>query len=109
MGAFLKTAGAMTAIVIFFVIGVVQLAATIAGLKAWLGISGALAFFLSLFVAWTPLVGTTLGFFGAISAWGWPWLKAGILFFGAFLVVVTLGGSAALDEWRSVRGSREKR
>ena len=51
-----------------------------ASLRAWLGIPAALAFLLSLLVAWVPLVGTTLGFFGAISVWGWPWVKAAILF-----------------------------
>ena len=109
MGALMRRVSAMTGLSTFFVIGVVQLAATTAGLKAWLGIPAALAFFLSLFVAWVPLVGTTLGFFGAISAWGWPELKAGILFFGAFLVVVALVGVAARDEWRAATGSGERR
>jgi hypothetical protein len=105
----MRRAGAMTGLTIFFVIGLVQLVATIAGLRAWLGIPTALAFLLSLFVAWVPLVGSTLGFFGAISAWGWPWLKAAILFFGAFLVVGTLVGFLALDEWHSAKRFDEKR
>jgi hypothetical protein len=104
MGAIRKRASAITAIATFFVVGCVQLAAATAGLKAWLGIPAALAFFLSLFVAWAPLVGTTLGFFGAVSVWGWSWWKAGIVFFGSLIVVLTLGGLAAVEERRAARG-----
>src|SRR5262245_49546442 len=99
----MKRACPITAIAIFLVVGCVQLAASTAGLKAWLEISSTLAFFLSLFVAWTPLIGTLLGFLGAVGVWGWPWLKAGIFFFGSLAVVLTLGGLAYREERRPMR------
>lgn len=69
-------------------LGLLQIAATISGLELWLGIPSILAVFLALPFAWMPLLGTAVGAYGAVSAWGWSWAMAGALFFGPFLVAL---------------------
>ena len=74
----------------YFVLGIIQLFATIDGLAYWFGISGFFAAILAFFVAYIPLIGTIAGFKGAMDVWGWSFLEAGALFFGPFLVIVLL-------------------
>jgi len=84
--------------VIFIGLGVLQLAATIAGIQVWLGLSVVLAVILAVFFAWMPLVGTAaVGMYGAVTAWGWSWALAGGVFFGAmaFGLLLTLLASIA--------------
>jgi hypothetical protein len=78
------------AAILYVGLGLLQLDATFAGLEDWLGLHWIIAGPLALFLAYFPLVGTIVGMFGAVSAWGWSWLQAGALFFGPFVVIVTL-------------------
>jgi hypothetical protein len=88
------------AVVVYFGLGLLQLAATIAGLEEWIGLHWLIAVPVALFIAYFPLLGTVIGMLGAVAAWGWSWLAAFALFFGPFLVVVILtllaGGIGAL-------------
>ena len=82
----------------YFVIGIVQWFATMAGLAYWFGISGFSAFLLSGFIAYIPLLGTFAGFKGAMDVWGWSLLEAGALFFGPFLVFLIMSIIIATSE-----------
>lgn len=84
--------------IIYFGVGLVQLAATMAGLEQWLGLHWLIAVPLAMILAYVPLVGTIVGMFGAVHAWGWEWWQAGALFFGALALTVVLFALANLVE-----------
>lgn len=85
---------------IFFGLGLLQIAATISGLEAWLGLPWIVAVVAAVFFAWMPLIGTVVGMFGAVTVWGWSWLAAIGLFFGPLIVMaaitVLMGGYETL-------------
>ncbi len=87
--------------ILYLLLGVFQLAATFAGLEVWVGLHWIIAGPLAFFLAYIPLVGTIVGMFGAVEAWGWSWGQAGALFFGPFIVIFILllisGGIEALS------------
>lgn len=85
-------------LLLYLVIGLVQLAAIQAGLSEWMGLHWIFAIPLSLFLAYLPLIGAILGFVGATSVWQWAWWQAGLLFFGGLAFVAVLGGLNALVE-----------
>lgn len=84
----------------YVVLGLVQLAAVMAGLEEWVGLHWVLAFFLALIIAYIPLVGSVVGIMGAIEAWHWAWWQAGALFFGGLAVVVVLAVVSGAAERR---------
>lgn len=90
---------------IFLALGVLQMAATYAGLHQWLGLHWMIAGFLVILIAWSPLIGTALGIVGAVKAWGWSIGGAILLLAGplvlAFVIVVITGG---IEAWRDRRG-----
>ncbi len=67
-----------------------QIAATVAGLKVWLGLHWILAVIIATVISGWPLIGTVLGVFGAHAGWGWSWIAAISLFFGPFLIVLLI-------------------
>ncbi len=81
---------------IFFALGLLQIAATIAGLEFWLGLPGFLAVVLALLFAWMPIVGTVVGMIGAVTVWDWSWLAAIGLFFGPLIVMMMIAVLAGL-------------
>ena len=88
----------------YFALGIVQWWATIDGLEYWFDISGFMAFLLSGFIAYIPLIGTIAGFKGAMDVWGWSFMEAGLLFFGPFIAIIViaiLGG--VLDKFSGNR------
>ena len=90
--------------VILLAIGLIQFAATMAGLTSWLGLRWLPAALVSIFLGWTPLVGSLLGFLGAFKVWGWEWWQAALLFFGLPLITIYyLGGFAGVADWLSER------
>ena len=74
----------------YLALGLFQFLAIVAGFKIWLGISAFFAAIISLFLAYTPILGTGVGMYGAVSAWNWSWLQAGALFFGPFIAIVLI-------------------
>lgn len=76
--------------VAYFVLSIFQFMALWSGIEIWLGINSFFSGVLALFIAGIPLVGTGLGMFGAVEAWGWSWMQAGLLFFGPFLAIVII-------------------
>ena len=85
------------------VLGVVQLAAVTAGLKHWLHLPGVLAVLAALFLAFTPILGTVLAVFGAMSAWHWPWIQAVGVFVGPILILLAIAAGKLVlessDRW----------
>lgn len=77
-------------------IGIVQWFATMDGLEHWFGISGFIAFILSLVIAYFPLAGTISGFIGATNVWGWSNLEAGALFVGPFGILLIISVISAI-------------
>lgn len=73
-------------LVIDLVMGIVQIAAMLAGLQAWLGWPFWLAALVALLsggflkLPFGSLIGCVLGVFGAWKGWGWPFLGALLLF-----------------------------
>ena len=93
----------------YFGMGVVGIAAILAGLEDWLGVHWLIAVIIAIPLAYIPLVGTLLGIAGAVEVWDWQWYWAVLLFFwpivftvAGFLVVGSLAGVSAL--WQSRRG-----
>lgn len=83
---------------IFFGVGIFQLAAVIAGVEHWTGLSGFVAVILALLVNYIPLLGQVLGIAGAVKGWGWEWWQAALLFFGGLLFPLIIGGGGFLLE-----------
>lgn len=75
----------------YLILGVFQLAAIYAGLDQWLGWHFVFQGPIALFLAYIPVVGTIVGFLGAMKGWGWSFIQAGLLFFGGFGLMVLFG------------------
>lgn len=74
----------------YFCLGVLQLFATVDGIALALGVHGIFAWFIAIFVAYMPLIGTGAGIYGAIEAWGWDTWTALALFLGPYAVYLVL-------------------
>lgn len=87
--------------IIYMAIGVVQLAAVMAGLESWWGLNGFFSFIIAFIVAYIPLLGSIVGMAGAMKAWYWEWWQAGGLFFGGLLLTLVFGvASGIIDRIR---------
>jgi hypothetical protein len=84
--------------IVFLVVGLIQVAATIAGLTDWLGLHWIFAVPLALILGYLPLVGAIFGMIGAVSVWHWEWWEAAMLFFGAFAFALVVGGFATITD-----------
>lgn len=83
---------------VYMAIGVLQLFAIAAGLESWWGVNTFFSFFFAFFFAYLPLIGSIVGFAGAMNAWGWEWWQAGGLFFGGLIITfVMVGGASIID------------
>jgi hypothetical protein len=76
--------------VLFFALGTFQMFAVMAGLKTLFGFGTLASFLLSGLVSYFPFIGTVLGMYGAVTAWGWSWLEAFSLFFGSLIIISVL-------------------
>jgi hypothetical protein len=89
-------------IILYFLLGIVQIAAFLAGIKLWLGLGtflGLVIFFLSASVPLGSIADAAIAFYGAYGAWQWPWWQAALLTF-PFAILGTaamgIGGIANL-------------
>lgn len=87
MGGFLSG----LSMILYLVVGLVQLAAIMAGLTDYFGMHWILAAIIAFFTAYIPLVGSVAGIWGAVSVWEWEWWQAALLFIGPFVFVVATG------------------
>ena len=90
----------VVALLISLAVGLLQIAATIAGVEDWLGAPGYIAVILALSFAWMPVLGTVVGLLGAVIVWGWPWPMALGLFFGPLIILA--GYSALTDAYTNM-------
>lgn len=72
----------------YIIIGLFQIAAIWAGLESWLGLYWFVLLPVSIVVTYIPILGTAIGIFGAINAWGWSGLSAFTLFGFPYIFVV---------------------
>lgn len=72
----------------YFILGIFQLAAIMAGLEDWIGLHWLIAIPLAMIIAYIPVIGTIVGVVGAVTAWHWSWVQVGGLFFGPLIVLI---------------------
>ena len=80
--------------IVYAVMGIIQIAATVTGFKAWWGWNDFFAILGAVFVGYLPVIGTIMGIMGAVKGWHWQPLLA-ILFFCwpvILYVFITMGG-----------------
>jgi hypothetical protein len=94
--------------IVYCGIGLVQLFATMDGLEEWLGLPGFLAAIGGLVLGFLPLIGTILGFVGAIDVWGWEWWQAALLFFGSFIFFIVFATGAGILEFLTRRRPQDQ-
>ena len=82
----------------YAVVGLVQLFAIMAGLSYALNIEGFLAFLISLFITYIPLLGSIAGVYGAVHVWDWGWPQALTLFFWYVPVVLIMAAVGGVGE-----------
>lgn len=88
--------------IIYFGLGIFQLAAVMAGLESWWGFNGFFSFIVGIFIAYIPILGSIVGVAGAMKAWHWEWWQAGGLFFGGLvLTAIFAGGAGLIDRLRN--------
>jgi hypothetical protein len=71
-------------VILYFVLGIFQIAAYLAGINLWLGIGtfwGLVIFFITGCLPFGSIVDAVIAFYGAHSAWHWPWWQAALLTF----------------------------
>lgn len=71
----------------YFVLGIYQLAAIVAGIEYWLELPWIISIFIAFFITYIPLVGTAMGVLGAVTAWGWSWQGAIGLYAGPMITI----------------------
>ena len=81
---------------IYFCLSIFQFFALMDGFAYWFGTPGFINFFLALFGAGIPLLGTIGGIVGATQVWGWELYQAILFFFGPFGLVVGIVLAASL-------------
>lgn len=78
----------------YFVVGIVQLFAIMDGIDYATGIDGFFGFLIAAFATYIPIIGAGLGVYGAVNAWDWSWVQAGLLFFWfvPFFILIAIFG-----------------
>ncbi len=80
---------------IYFGIGLLQLAAIQSGIIDWWGWHWLIAIFVAFPIAYIPVVGTVVGIMGAIKSWGWSPMLSIFLFgwpYVLFAIILVGGG-----------------
>jgi hypothetical protein len=73
-------------VIIYFGMGLLQLAAIASAFTEWTGLPFIIAFFVSLIIAYIPVVGVIVGILGAMDAWGWSFPAAVALFVAPYII-----------------------
>lgn len=88
MGDLLARGVSSVAGVVFFGMGLLQMAAIVGGIAEGLGVPGLLAFLIAFVIGELPLVGTVAGIYGAIVNWGFSLLGALALFILPYVALI---------------------
>ena len=81
MQTFLQGVSGTVFFIVNVVVGLLQLAAMISGVEAFLGVGETMAIIISFCLTYIPVVGGLLGTYGAVEYWDWDWWWAALLFF----------------------------
>jgi len=94
--------------ILFMIVGLVQVAATLEGIESWLGLPGIVAVPLAIVLGYVPFLGAILGFVGAVKYWRWAWWWAALLFGGGLVAVPVIAGVTAIqDRLKAGRGGED--
>jgi hypothetical protein len=76
--------------IIYFLMGLLQLAAIMGGIEDWWGFPWWVAIFIAFSLAYIPIVGTIVGIMGAIEAFGWSPVTAITLFCWPYIIYIAI-------------------
>jgi hypothetical protein len=83
----------------YFLLGIFQLAAIMAGAQVWWGLGTISSGIVGFVLAYIPIVGTLAGIAGAHSGFHWSWPFAALLFLWPYaLAALAMGISAAFSK-----------
>jgi hypothetical protein len=90
----------------YAVVGIIQIFATVDGVKYFAGFGSFAAWVIALFTGWVPLLGTAFGIYGAHKAWDWTLTNAFLLFVGIpgffiILMMIVIGIGTAMAKHKS--------
>jgi len=77
-------------IVLYILVGLLQLAAIMGGLDEWTGMPSVVVVALALFLAYIPVVGLVLGVAGALLVWEWSIVAVAGLFGAPYVLGLLL-------------------
>ena len=80
----------------YFLLGLFQLAAIMAGAQVWWGLGTISSGIVGLVLAYIPVVGTVVGIAGAHSGFGWSWPVAALLFLWPYVLAALFVGISAV-------------
>jgi hypothetical protein len=78
-------------------VSIFQVFATAAGVAHFTGWNTLVCWLIAVIFGWTPLIGTVIGVYGAITTWNWPWYGAVTLFAWPIILAVGLIGIAVVQ------------
>lgn len=82
--------------IMYLVVGLVQINASVVGLEHLTEWWHPICWWLSWFIGWMPVIGTALGIYGAHAAWGWSLTSSVLLFLGIPLGAIGIVGLCSL-------------
>lgn len=96
-----KAAGTLGCLfqIVYFGMGLLQLAAIIGGIEDWWGWPWWLAILIAFPVAYIPILGTVVGIMGAVESFGWSVGTSIALFcwpYILYIALIALGGASDL-------------
>lgn len=94
LGAF----GGILIVIAQLALGLLQLAAIMAGLEEWFGLHWIIACMIWWVLMMVPILPTVVGIMGAIKGFNWEWWQACLLFLGLQGFVFLVAGTASLTE-----------
>lgn len=89
---------ATAAVLSYFAVGFVQLAAIVSFFHDYWGWWYIPSFLVAMFVAYIPLIGAGAGMYAAVEVWHWAWYLAGLLFFFPIALGVLVAGGVGFVE-----------
>ena len=97
MGSIFAWVGGTLGVIIFLIVGVIQIYAGYLGIEYHLGSGWAIGAVIASVFFQFPIILTVGTFFGALDVWGWPWYGAAVFAMPGLLFAVpgTIGAALA--------------
>jgi hypothetical protein len=83
-------------VIVYFGMGLLQMAAILGGIEEWWGWPWWIAIFVALPISYIPILGTIVGIMGAIKSFEWEPLTAILLFCWPYVLYVILAAGGGL-------------